>query len=100
VHHVPSRYAGRFAYDFGQRSINTLAGRLIEQRRFAEARRMLELNIREHPGMWDPVYTLAQVLEALGEKDLAVEQYRPVLTLLPTHAGTKRRIEALTGKAP
>ena len=37
---------------------------------------------------------------ALGEKDLAIEQYRRVLTMLPTHTGTKRRLEALTGKAP
>ena len=61
---------------------------------------MLELSIREHPEAWDPVYTLAQVLETLGEKDLAIEQYRRVLTLFPTHAGTKRRLEALTGRAP
>ena len=45
---------------------------------------MLELNIREHPEAWDPVYTLAQVLETLGEKDLVIEQYRRVLTLFPT----------------
>jgi hypothetical protein len=45
-------------------------------RRPVRARRMLELNIREHPEAWDPVYTLAQVLETLGEKDLAIEQWR------------------------
>jgi tetratricopeptide (TPR) repeat protein len=97
---LKQRYTGRFAYDFGQRSLNTLAAHLIEQKRWPAARQILELNIREHPGMWDPVYTLAQVLEALGEKDLAIEQYRRVLTMFPTHTGTRRRLEALTGKAP
>ena len=97
---IKERYTGRFAYDFGQRSLNTLAARLIEQKRFAEARRMLELNIREHPDVWDPVNTLAQVLEALGEKDLAIAQYRRVLELFPTYGFAKRRLEALTGKAP
>ena len=48
----------------------------------------------------DPAYTLGQVYEALGEKDLAIEQYRRVLTLLPSHQGTRRRLEALTGRAP
>jgi hypothetical protein len=94
------RYQGRFAYDFGQRSLNTLAGRLIEQKRFAEARAMLELNVREHPAAWDPVYTLAQVLESLGERDLAIAQYQKVLSLFPAHQPTRRRLQALTGRAP
>ena len=97
---LKARYMGRFAFDFGQASLNTLAEHLIEQKRLPEARRMLELNIREHPDVWDPVNTLAQVLEALGEKDLAIAQYRRVLELFPTYGFAKRRLEALTGKAP
>jgi len=97
---IKQRYTGRFAYDFGQRSLNTLAARLIEQGRLVDARRVLELNIREHPEAWDPSFTLAQVYESLGERDLAIEQYRRVMTLLPSHAATRRRLEALTGKAP
>ena len=97
---IKQRYTGRFAYDFGQRSLNTLAARLLEQNRPAEARRVLELDIREHPEAWDPAFQLAQVYESLGEKDLAIQQYQRVLTLLPTHAPTKRRLEALTGRAP
>ena len=97
---LKQRYAGRFAYDFSQRSLNVLAGRLIDQSKLPEARQILELNIREHPDVWDPVNTLAQVLEALGEKDLAIAQYRRVLELFPTYGFAKRRLEALTGKAP
>ena len=96
---LKQRFTGRFAYDFSQRSLNTLAARLIEQNKLPEARRMLELNIREHPEAWDPVNTLAQVLESLGEKDLAIAQYRRVLELFPTYGPAKRRLEALTGKA-
>ena len=97
---LKQRYTGRFAYDFGQRSLNTLAARLIEQNKLTDARRVLELAIREHPQMWDPAYALGQVYESLGEKDLAIEQYRRVLTLFPSHAATRRRLEALTGRAP
>ena len=97
---LKQRFTGRFAYDFSQRSLNTLADRLIDQKQLAEARRMLELNIQEHPEAWDPVNTLAHVLESLGEKDLAIAQYRRVLELFPTYAPAKRRLEALTGKAP
>lgn len=95
---LKQRYFGRFTYDFGQRSLNTLAGHLIDHKRHADARRVLELNIREHPDAWDPVYTLAQVLEALGERDLAIAQYQRVLTLFPTHAPSRRRLEVLTGR--
>jgi hypothetical protein len=97
---IKQRYTGRFAYDFGQRSLNTLAARLLEQSQLADARRILELDIREHPDAWDPAFQLGQVYESLGEKDLAIEQYRRVMTLLPSHATTRRRLEALTGKAP
>jgi tetratricopeptide (TPR) repeat protein len=95
---LKQRFTGRFAYDFSQRSLNTLADRLIDQKQLAEARRMLELNIQEHPEAWDPVNTLAHVLESLGEKDLAIAQYRRVLELFPTYAPAKRRLEALTAK--
>lgn len=97
---IKQRYTGRFAYDFGQRSLNTLAARLIEQNRLPEARRMLELNIREHPDAWDPLYTLAQVLESLGDKPLAIAHYQRVLTLLPNHGPSRRRLQELTGRAP
>ena len=97
---LKQRYTGRFAYDFGQRSLNTLAARLIDQNKLTDARRVLELAIHEHPQMWDPAYTLGQVYETLGEKDLAIAQYRRVLTLLPSHQATRRRLDALTGRAP
>ena len=35
---LEERYAGRFAYDFGQRSLNTLAERLVEKRQLVDAR--------------------------------------------------------------
>jgi len=95
---LKQRFTGRFAYDFSQRSLNTLADRLIDQKQLPEARRMLELNIQEHPEAWDPVNTLAHVFESLGEKDLAIAQYRRVLELFPTYAPAKRRLEALTAK--
>jgi tetratricopeptide (TPR) repeat protein len=97
---LKQRYTGRFAFDFGQSPLNTLAARLIDQKKLPEARRMLELNIREHPDVWDPENTLAQVLESLGEKELAIVHYRRVLELFPTYGFAKRRLEALTGRAP
>ena len=38
---LKQRFTGRFAYDFSQRSLNTLADKLIDQKQLPEARRML-----------------------------------------------------------
>jgi hypothetical protein len=46
------------------------------------------------------VYALAQVLEQLGERDLAIAQYQRVLTLFSTHGPSRRRLQALTGRTP
>lgn len=96
---LKQRCTGRFAYDFGQRSLNTLAAHLLEQKRLPEARRMLELNIREQPDVRNPVNTLAHVWESLGEKELAVAQYCRVVELFPTYGLATARIQALTGRA-
>jgi len=95
---LKTRYYGRMAYDFGQRSLNTLASRLIEKGKLQDAKRMLELNIAEHPDVWDPHFELARIDEALGLKDEAIEQYRIVVRMLPRHGGAQRRLRELTGQ--
>jgi hypothetical protein len=95
---LKTRYYGRMAYDFGQRSLNTLASRLIERGKLQDAKRMLELNIAEHPDVWDPHFELARIDESLGLKDEAIEQYRIVVRMLPQHQGAQRRLRELTGQ--
>ena len=43
---LKQRFTGRFAYDFSQRSLNTLADRLIDQKQLPEARR--RSSVRRH----------------------------------------------------
>lgn len=92
-----ARHHGRFAYDFGERSLNTLAARLTAAGRTADARRMLELNAEQFPESWNVAYELGRVYEALGERERAVEQYRRVLRLQPGHRQTQERLQRLTG---
>lgn len=91
------RHYGRFAYDFGERSLNVLAGRLVEAGRLAVARRILELNAHYFPESASVAFELGKVYEASGEKALAIEQYEKALRLQPDHAGAKRRLEGISG---
>jgi hypothetical protein len=91
------RHYGRFAYDFGERSLNVLAARLMAADRSAEARTVLELNARNFPESANVAFELGRVYEALGEEALAIEQYEKALRLQPEHAGARRRLDELSG---
>jgi tetratricopeptide (TPR) repeat protein len=86
------------AYDFSQRSLNVLASELVEKGKLQDAKRALELNIAEHPDVWDPHYELARIDEQLGLKNEAIEQYRIVVRMLPQHQGAQRKLRELTGQ--
>jgi hypothetical protein len=90
-----TQHYGRFTYDFGERSLNTLATRLTAAGRQAEARRILELNVEQFPSSANAAFELGRTLEALGERDRAIEQYRRAVTLQPNHRGAQERLRAL-----
>ncbi|HEX6372730.1 MAG TPA: c-type cytochrome [Longimicrobium sp.] len=90
-----TQHYGRFTYDFGERPLNTLAARLAAEGRQADARRMLELNAEQFPSSAGAAFELGRALEALGERDRAIEQYRRALTLQPNHRGAQERLRAL-----
>ncbi|HEU0300622.1 MAG TPA: c-type cytochrome, partial [Longimicrobium sp.] len=90
-----TQYYGRFTYDFGERSLSTLAQRLAAEGRQADARRILELNAEQFPNSAGVAYELGRVLEALGERDRAVEQYRRAVGIQPNHRQAQERLRAL-----
>jgi hypothetical protein len=90
-----AQHYGRFTYDFGERSLNTLATRLAAEGRQAEARRILELNAEQFPSSAGAAFELGRALEALGERDRAIAQYRRAVTLQANHRGAQERLRAL-----
>lgn len=94
------RYYGRFAYDFGERSLTVLSASLVASGKLTEARRILQLNESLFPESWNVANELARVHERLGELDLALARYRRVLELLPSHAGARARVDALAARRP
>jgi hypothetical protein len=94
-----TQYYGRGTYDFGERSLTTLATRLAAEGRRAEARRILELNAEQFPNSAGVAFDLGRVLESLGERDRAIEQYRRALQIQPDNRQAQERLRAL-GVAP
>lgn len=92
-----TRYFGRFAYDFGERSLTTLGTSLAAAGNLTDARRMLELNEVQFPDSWNVANELARLYERLGEPQLALAKYRRVLELIPTLESARARVDALSG---
>jgi hypothetical protein len=90
-----TQYYGRGTYDFGERSLGTLAQRLTAAGRQADARRVLELNAEQYPNSAGVAMELGRVLEALGERDRAIEQYRRALAIQPNNRPAQERLRAL-----
>ena len=94
-----TQYHGRSTYDFGERSLSVLATRLAAQGRQAEARRILELNAEQFPSSAGAAFELGRALEAAGEREAAIAQYRRALGIQPNHRGAQERLRAL-GQQP
>jgi hypothetical protein len=94
-----TQHYGRFTYDFGERSLNTLATRLTAEGRQADARRILELNAEQFPNSAGAAFELGRAYEAAGDRDRAIAQYRRALTLQPNNRGAQERLRAL-GQQP
>lgn len=91
------RYYGRFAYDFGERSLNVLAERLLAAARHTEVVRVLELNAQQFPDSWNVANLLGGAYERVGDVPRAIEQYRKVQRLLPSYRPAQERLRVLTG---
>ncbi len=96
------RTYGRFTWDFGERTLNVLAGRLESRGLRTEAKKSLELNAEFYPNSWNVAYLLANAHVSLGERDSAIAQYTKALELLKPipHATARRRLDSLLAGRP
>jgi hypothetical protein len=90
-----TQYYGRSTYDFGERSLSTLASRLMAANQQGAARRILELNAEQFPNSAGAAFELGRALETGGERDAAIAQYRRALTIQPNNRQAQERLRAL-----
>jgi tetratricopeptide (TPR) repeat protein len=70
-------------YDFSERSLNSLAQRMLEQQRPEDARAALELNREYYPSSASVEATFGRLFLASGEKEKARSAFRRALELDP-----------------
>ncbi|MEJ2204029.1 MAG: c-type cytochrome [Gemmatimonadota bacterium] len=92
-----ARYYGSAAYDFTQRPLLVVAGRLAEDGNADSAMRFLALNLEYHPQSAQTMFSMARLHEELGQVEEAVELYRKGLEIMPENRQARQRLEALTG---
>lgn len=92
-----TRFYGRDAYDFSEGSLIDLAVAVSHKGNDQDAIRILKLNVEQHPQSLRARTALAQTYEELGQKEMAVEEYRKVLEIDPQNQNARRKLEALQG---
>lgn len=90
-------YFGSGAYDFGENSLNELAGSLAQADKLPEAIRILELNAEYFPESAQVAAGLGALHARSGEKEKAIAAYERALELQPNNRQVRRALEQLRG---
>ena len=94
-----SQYLGRGVYDFSERPVNTLAERLMQQKRTREAVVLLETSAGFNPDAAWQQHLLGEARLAEGNRASALVAFRRALTLSPHDDFTRKKVEELGGGA-
>lgn len=93
------RFHGGDAYDFGEQPLNSLAQKLADGNRIADAIAVLELNAEFNSKSPAVQGLLAAAYEQAGHKDKAIVAYKKVLELAPNDERARRKVAELQGGA-
>jgi len=74
-------YYGTHTYDFSRDALNEFADTLSRQQKFADAAKVLELNVKEFPDSVMTSWRLAATYMNAGEKDRALAQLRATMSM-------------------
>jgi hypothetical protein len=85
----------RHAFADTEAEVNTFGYQLIERGRFADAIRIMELNVREYPRSANTYDSLAEAYMRAGQKEAAIRNYRTSLSLDPRNQNARAMLEQL-----
>lgn len=91
------RFYGRGAYDFGERSLNSLGYRLLGDGDTEAAIAVFRLNAEQFPASGNAWDSLAEAYATKGQKELAAVFYRKSLELDPDNANALEKLRQLRG---
>jgi tetratricopeptide (TPR) repeat protein len=90
-----TEYLSRGSYDFSERSMNTLAERLMDQKRNREAAVLLEASAEFNQDAAWLQHLLGEARLAEGDKAKALAAFSRALALNPQNDWTRKRVEEL-----
>ncbi len=90
-----SKYLDRGSYDFSERSMNTLAERLMREKRSRDALLLLEASATFNPDAAWQQHLLGEALLAEGDRTRARAVFARALALNPQNDMTRKRLEEL-----
>ncbi|MDQ3181043.1 MAG: prolyl oligopeptidase family serine peptidase, partial [Acidobacteriota bacterium] len=85
-------------YDWSENELNQLGYILINNRRLKEAVEIFKLNVEAHPNSANAFDSLGEVYAIIGERDLAIKNYRRSLDLNPQNTGAVEALKKLEGQ--
>jgi CubicO group peptidase (beta-lactamase class C family) len=85
-------------YDFSEGQLNTLGYRLIRINRLNDAVEIFKLNVEMFPNSWNVYDSLGEAYLAVGNKELALENYEKSVKLNPENKNGEEAIKKLKQK--
>ncbi|MDX1647675.1 MAG: c-type cytochrome [Longimicrobiales bacterium] len=92
------RYYGAGAYDFTPSSVARVAAEFFARGDTALGRRMLEMNVEDHPDAVTSHEALGDLLGEIGDAEAARAAYRQALELSPGNARIQAKLERATSR--
>ncbi len=83
------------AYDFREQELNTLGYQLLNLLRVKDAIEIFKLNVEAFPRAFNTYDSLGEAYVKIGNKELAIQNYKKSLELNPNHTGATEALKKL-----
>jgi tetratricopeptide (TPR) repeat protein len=87
-----------FKYPYNDDSFNSVGYQLLRARKMEEAFKLFKLNETSNPQSWTVYHGLGETYRMMGQKELALVNYKKSLQLNPNNEHSQRAIIRLYGK--
>lgn len=96
---IPEFQAEMKSGGISEESLNTIAYRLVGRKNYADAIRIFQLNVANHPDSWNAYDSLGEGYMDAGNKELAIQNYERSLQLNPKNSNGEAMLKKLKANA-
>ena len=87
-----------FQNPYGDEYYNTFGYKLLKAKKTEDAQKIFKLNETNYPDSWSAYYGLGETYRLMGQKELALVNYKKSLKLNPKNEDSIRAISRLSQK--